>query len=92
MIERVSRYYTGPLAQTPNKYTGAYEISVFRLFPTSKKTTYDSYTWVDGDTLGGLANLNIGDPRFWWEIMDANPTVTDPFNIPPGTLLRVPNA
>ena len=33
MIERVSRYYDGPLAQVKHKYTGEYTISVFRDFP-----------------------------------------------------------
>ncbi len=91
MIERVSRYYTGPLAQTPNKYTGAYEISVFRDFPVNQTVTFTSYTWVEGDSLGYLADVYVTDPRYWWEIMDINPEITDPFNIPPGTVLRIPN-
>jgi hypothetical protein len=89
-IERVSRYYDGPLSQTPNKYTGDYEISVYRKFPGEREVSYILYTWVEGDNLGNLANVyNIG-PKFWWEILDINPEILDPFNILPGTVLRVP--
>lgn len=89
-IERVSRYYNGPLAQTPNKYTGTYEISVFRKFPSSVSVSYVIYTWVDGDSLGEVAKrYNLG-PKYWWEIMDINPEILDPFNIIPGTDLRIP--
>ena len=91
MIERVSRYYTGPLAQTPNKYTGVYEISVFRDFPTSQLTTFKSYTWADGDSLGQVANQYLDNPKYWWEIADINPEITDCFNIAPGTVIKVPN-
>jgi len=28
----------------------------------------------------------------WWEIMDINPEILDPFTITPGTQLRIPNA
>ena len=89
-IERVSRYYDGALVQSPNKYTGAYEISVFRKFPKSIQVKYVSYTWVDGDSLGQIAkNYNIGS-KYWWEIMEINPEILDPFNIAPGTVLRIP--
>jgi LysM repeat protein len=89
-IERVSRYYDGTLTQTPNKYTGTYEISVFRKFPTNVTVSYVLYTWVDGDTLGEIAKrYNVG-PKYWWEILDINPEILDPFNIVPGTQLRIP--
>ena len=90
MIERVSRYYNGPLAQTKAKYTDQYVISVFRKFPTSKQVTYIEYTWKDGDTLASIANTYGVGPKYWWEIMEINPEILDPFEILPGTVLRVP--
>ena len=90
MIERVSRYYDGPLAQTPNKYTGTYEISVFRKFPTSNPVKYISYTWKNGDNLSSLSEYYGSGAKYWWEIMDINPEISDPFSIEPGTVLRVP--
>jgi hypothetical protein len=91
MIERTSRYYDGPLAQTQNKYTGKYEISVFRKFPDTQEVTFFTYMWVEGDTLSKLASTYLGNPKYWWEIVDINPNITDPFNITPGTILKVPN-
>ena len=91
MIERESRYYIGPLSQTPNKYTGSYEISVYRAFPATKQVTYTNYTWVDGDSLALLAQRYLKNAKYWWEIMDINPSISDPFNIAPGTVIKVPN-
>jgi len=90
MIERVSRYYDGPLAQTKGKYSGKYDISVFRRFPTSIAVRYISYVWKQGDTLSNIAERYGSGAKFWWEIMDINPEILDPFYIQPGTVLRVP--
>ena len=90
MIERVSRYYDGPLGQTPNKYTGTYEISVYRAFPSSTAVNYLTYSWKDGDSLANLAAVYCGGSKYWWEIMDINPEISDPFSILPGTVIRVP--
>jgi nucleoid-associated protein YgaU len=90
MIERISRYYDGPLAQTPNKYSGDYEISVFRSWPGAQSISYIDYTWKEGDSLAALAHAYGLGANFWWEIMDINPEVLNPFHISPGTVLRVP--
>lgn len=90
MIERVSRYYDGPLYQVQDKYTKDYTISVFRAFPGAKKIKFIQYTWVDGDNLGSLASVYIGDSKYWWEIMEINPEILDPSSIAPGTVIRVP--
>lgn len=90
MIERVSRYYNGPLSQTPNKYTGVYEISVYRAFPTAQAVNYIEYQWKDGDSLSNLANVFCGGPKYWWEIMDINPDISDPLSISAGQIIRVP--
>lgn len=90
MIQRTSRYYTGPLAQTKDKYTEQYVISVFREFPSSKEVRYVSHTWKEGDTLTKLADKYRLGTRFWWEIMEINPEILDPFDISVGTVLRVP--
>jgi len=90
MIERTSRYYTGPLTQTPHKYTGVYQISVYRDFPSIQAVNYVEYTWKDGDSLSNLANTFGSGPKYWWEIMDINPEILDPMSIAPGTVIRVP--
>jgi hypothetical protein len=48
------------------------------------------YQWVEGDRMDNVAASALGDPGLWWYIMDANPTILDPFNIEPGTILKVP--
>ena len=90
MIERISRYYDGPLAQTPHKYTGEYNISVFRNWPGSKAINYVNYVWKEGDSLPALAHAYGLGTNFWWEIMDINPEILNPFYISPGTIIRVP--
>jgi LysM repeat protein len=90
MIERVSRYYDGPLSQTQHKYTGQYEISVYRKFPTSKEINYLTYIWKDGDSLSNLAEKYCGGAKYWWEIMDINPEIVDAISIGAGTVIRVP--
>lgn len=90
MIERVSRYYDGALTQTPDKYTGEYVISVFRRFADSVQVNYITYTWKDGDSLSNLSEVFGVGAKYWWEIMEINPEIQDPFDIPEGTILRVP--
>lgn len=89
-INRTSRYYNGPLAQTKDKYTDTYVISVFRQFPTSKEVTYIEYTWKEADTLAKLAKEFGLGVKYWWEIMEINPEIMDPFTIEPGTIVRIP--
>jgi hypothetical protein len=90
MIERVSRYYDGPLAQINHKSTGQPTIAVFRKFKEEIQTRYYEYTWKDGDTLGFFADKYLGGSKYWWEIMELNPDITDPFNIAPGTKVYIP--
>lgn len=90
-IERVSRYYDGPLNQIKAKNGSTYTISVLRKFSTEKEVTFKEHTWVDGESLGALAHTFIGDSKYWWDIMEINPTITDPFSIEPGTIIRVPS-
>jgi LysM repeat protein len=89
-IERVSRYYDGPLAQTEDKYGKGYVISVFRKFATDSVVNYVQYTWNEGDTIAKIAEQFSVGSKYWWEIMDINPEITDPFAIQPGTVIRVP--
>jgi hypothetical protein len=90
MIERVSRYYDGSLTQTPDKYTDGFVISVFRRFSDSKEVNYITYTWKSGNSLSNLAEVFGVGAKYWWEIMDINPEILDPFDIEDGTILRVP--
>jgi len=90
LIERVSRYYNGPLAQTKQKYTEEYAISVFRKFPTNVLVSYIEYTWKETDNIAYIAERYGSSPKFWWGLADINPTIDDWFAIEPGTLIRIP--
>lgn len=91
MIERVSRYWDGPLTQIKAKNTGNNTISVLRKFPKERQVTFKEITWVYGDSLGRLADSFIGNPKYWWEIMEINPLILDPFDIEPATVIRMPS-
>lgn len=89
-IYRTSRYWDGPLAQLPNKYSNVYEISVYRANNIAGSKEFFAYNWVEGDTLASLAHTYIGEAKYWWKIADINPSITDPFSISPGTTIRIP--
>lgn len=90
MIERVSRYYDGPLAQPTKKYTNEPTIAVFRKFPESTVTFYMEYTWKEGDSLAALSEAVGPGSKYWWNILDINPNITDPFSLTPGTKIYLP--
>lgn len=50
------------------------------------------HTYQTGETLHGLSQKYFKTPVLWWTIPEYNPEVTDIFNIPNGTLLRIPSA
>jgi nucleoid-associated protein YgaU len=87
---RGSRYYTAIPQQIAHKNTGIYTTAIYRVFPGTVKISYVEYTWTDGDSLDYLAAAFLGNPKLWWQIMDINPTIADPFNIQPGTVIRIP--
>ena len=43
-----------------------------------------------GETLSRIAAEEYRDPGMWRAIADANPTIENPFRIPPGTVLLIP--
>ena len=90
MIFLDSRYVDGKLFKAKDSRTGKTQISVFRTFPTDAKYFF-IYEWVETDRIDNIANLFLGSPNLWWKIMDFNPEILNPFNIEPGTQLRIPN-
>ena len=37
-----------------------------------------------------IAGKTLGKPHLWWQIMDINPDVLNPFELTPGLQLRIP--
>lgn len=91
MIFTNSRYATGLINKVLDSRNNKYQISVSRVFPTkTKEIMY--YYWAEKDRMDAIAAKFLGNPDRWWEIMDLNPEIVDPLNIPLGTKIRVPYA
>lgn len=90
MIFLDSRYADGNLFKAQDSRNRKYQVSVFRIYP-SDITNYFLYDWVETDRIDNVANKFLGSPNLWWRIMDFNPDIIDPFNISPGTQIRIPN-
>jgi len=89
MIFADSRYADGNFFRAYNSKKGQYDVVIFREMPNSTATFF-YYTWVEGDRLDLIANEFLGDSNSWWKIMDFNPEVIDPLDIPIGYQLRIP--
>jgi Ca-activated chloride channel family protein len=44
----------------------------------------------ENDRIENIATKTLGNPNLWWQIMDINPDVLDPFTLKPGLQLRIP--
>jgi nucleoid-associated protein YgaU len=84
-----SRYADGPLFMAQEPKSGNYMLSIFRTFP-SYKMAYYWYEVTENDRIENIATKTIGNPNLWWQIMDINPDVLDPFTLKPGLKLRIP--
>lgn len=89
MIFSDSRYASGKILKAQDGRNKVYNTAVYRVFPTARSEFY-YYTWVENDRIDEVSNYLLGSPAFWWRIMDFNPEIQDPFNIPVGTSLRIP--
>lgn len=49
------------------------------------------YTWVQGDTIDGVAYRQYDNAQLWWAIMDANPKYASEMDILPGDVLTIPS-
>lgn len=89
MIFSNSRYADGNVFKAYDSRSGKYGITVTRNFPT-ETSGFFYYVWAERDRIDAVAEKFLGDADAWWQIMDFNPEVMSPFNIPIGTLIRIP--
>lgn len=47
-------------------------------------------TWNSSFRVDQVATELVKDPERWWEIIDLNPDILNPWNIPPATQVVVP--
>jgi len=85
-----SRYADGTLFKGKDARNNTYVTTVYRYWPTYLKNVI-IYEVKEVDRIEDIAVRYLGNPALWWKIMDLNPEVLDPFNIVPGTSLRIPN-
>ena len=84
-----SRYADGLIFKAKDARIQNTVPTVYRVWPEyGSKVFYYEVTEVD--RIEDIAVKYLGNPALWWKIMDLNPDVLDPFNISPGTLLRIP--
>lgn len=89
MIYLDSRYADGPLFKANDARDGSYRLTVFREWPTYISKFY-LYEVVETDRIANIAYKFLGQSERWYEIMDLNPEIIDPFTLTPGTMLRIP--
>ena len=90
MILTDSRYADGQIFSAYNQNDDAYHLTVFRTFPKDT-ASYSLYVWQEPDRIDLIARAFLGDASKWWRIMDFNPEVLNPMDIPVGTTIRIPN-
>jgi hypothetical protein len=91
MILTDSRYATGFLYKAHDSRKNEYYLTVRRDTPNTT-TDFVFYQWVEQDRLDKIAEEYLGMATHWWKIMDVNPEVINPFDIPVGTIIRIPIA
>ena len=89
MIYLDSRYADGSLFMAKEPKSGDYMLTIFRVFP-QYGITYYWYEVTENDRIENISTKTLGKPEFWWQIMDINPEILNPFEITPGTQLRIP--
>jgi hypothetical protein len=85
-----SRYSDGPLFYGYNSYKDEFALTVFRAWPNYQSKFY-IHEVTEIDNVQNIAAVNLGNASLWWKIMDINPEIINPFEIPIGTQLRIPN-
>jgi prophage DNA circulation protein len=89
MIFTDSRYADGIVTRAIDSRNNTYQLSLFRQFPEDSSEFY-LYTWTQRDRIDLVANEFLGDPSLWWVLMDYNPEIVNPLDIPMGTSIRIP--
>lgn len=90
MIYTDSRYAEGQLIKTYDARNNSNSLAVIREVSDSSSEFY-YYTWTVRDRIDLLAYRLLGNADLWWKIMDFNPEIGNAFDIPVGTVLRIPS-
>jgi len=92
MISNNSRYANGKVGQVQDGHSDGPTTYVLRNFGFfDNRKYYFLYMITEVDRIDQIASNFLGDASAWTKIMDINPSIKDPFLIPVGTIIRVPN-
>lgn len=90
MIPHRSRYDAQSVYVAAGR-TGDPQATVLRaVIPGFSDGDFDIHIWKEGDRLDSVASHAVRDPSRWWSVLDLNPEILDPTNIPVGWPVRVP--
>jgi hypothetical protein len=90
MIFLNSRYSNSTIVKAYHAYKNEYHIASFREHPYDTYS-FSWYVWKEGDRIDEVASTRTGLANNWWKIMDINPEIVNPNNIPAGTQIRIPH-
>ena len=91
MINADSRYTTATIT-TGAGSDGETRQEMRVAFPRPKSVSYTYYRVVDGERIDTIAHDFFGRADLWLMLADVNPEILDWFDLPPGSVIRVPNA
>lgn len=89
MIFTDSRYADGYIYKAHDSRKNEYYLTVKRVIPNTV-SNFIFYQWVEQDRIDIIAANYLGSATHWWKIMDINPEINNPFDIPVGTTIRIP--
>lgn len=90
MLYSDSRYADGFFYKAQKAQDSTFQTTVDRRFPTAAAEFF-YYDWKENDRIDLVAYSFYSDADKWWTILDFNPEIADPSNIPAGTTLRIPH-
>lgn len=90
-INPQSRYYTSDIGYVKKTVDGDYTPIVFYQPDELLNIKYTEHVYKSGERLDYLAYKYLNRPDLWWAIAEYNPEIKDFFNIPAGTVLRIPS-
>jgi hypothetical protein len=89
MIYLGSRYENAEVTYVLDARLGSTRATVFRDLPEDLAASKYWY-WREEDRLDSVSKRFYDSPNEWWRILDANPELDNPHNIPPGTKVWIP--
>lgn len=85
-----SRYFDSLIDYFSIKENGENAPVIFYDFSELGTVNYVNYLWKEGDRVDNVAANFFLFPERWWIIAEFNPEIDDWFNVPIGSVIRIP--